>query len=104
MAFKKILVTGGLGYIGSHTTICLIENGYVPVIVDNLCNSKIEALNRIEKISGVRPLTYIADVRDEEKMEQIFNENKIEYGPALFYIKHYEETKQIGEFIKLHEK
>ena len=53
---KKILVTGGLGYIGSHTTIELLSSGYEPIIVDNLCNSKIEALNRIEKISGVRPV------------------------------------------------
>ncbi|MCR5333137.1 MAG: UDP-glucose 4-epimerase GalE [Bacilli bacterium] len=95
MAFKnKILVTGGLGYIGSHTVISLIENGYDPIIVDNMCNSKIEALNRIEKISGVRPNTYIADVRDEEKMEQIFKENKIDA------VIHFAGLKAVGESVQ----
>ena len=55
---KKILVTGGLGFIGSHTVIQLLENGYEPVIVDNLVNSKLEVLNRLEKITGVRPKFY----------------------------------------------
>ncbi len=68
---KKILVTGGLGYIGSHCVISLLENDYEPIIIDNLSNSKIEALNRIELISHHRPKTYIEDVRDENKLEKI---------------------------------
>ena len=91
---KEILVTGGLGYIGSHTVICLIENGYIPVIVDNLCNSKMEALNRIEKISGVRPKTYIADVRDEKEMDKIFKENNIEA------VIHFAGLKAVGESVE----
>ena len=91
---KEILVTGGLGYIGSHTVICLIENGYTPVIVDNLCNSKMEALNRIEKISGVRPKTYIADVRDEKEMDKIFKENNIEA------VIHFAGLKAVGESVE----
>lgn len=95
MAFKgQILVTGGLGYIGSHTVICLVESGYTPVIVDNMCNSKIEALNRIEKICGVRPKTYIADVRDEKEMEKIFSENQIDA------VIHFAGLKAVGESVE----
>ena len=74
---EKILVTGGTGYIGSHTCVELISAGYEPIIVDNLCNSKVEVLNRIEKITGKRPVFYENDVRDEEKMNKIFEENNI---------------------------
>ena len=68
-----ILVTGGTGYIGSHTVVSMIEQGYEPLIVDNFVNSKPEVLDRIEMITGKRPLFYEADIRDEEKMEQIFS-------------------------------
>lgn len=92
--FKNILVTGGVGYIGSHTVISLIENGYNPIIVDNLCNSKIEVLNRIETISGVRPLFYKGDVRDEELLDNIFNENKIDA------VIHFAGLKAVGESVQ----
>ncbi len=92
--FKNILVTGGVGYIGSHTVICLLENGYNPIIVDNLCNSKLEVLNRIEKISGVRPLFYKGDVRDEELLEKIFSENKIDA------VIHFAGLKAVGESVE----
>lgn len=91
---KKILVTGGLGYIGSHTTIDLLENNYEPIIVDNLCNSKIEALNRIEKISGIRPKFYQGDVRDEKIMQKIFEENDI------FAVIHFAGLKAVGESVE----
>lgn len=95
MAFTgKILVTGGIGYIGSHTVISLLEHGYTPVIIDNMCNSKIEALNRIEKISGVRPLFYKGDVRDEKIMKQIFDENKIDA------VIHFAGLKAVGESVE----
>jgi UDP-glucose 4-epimerase len=70
MKRDKILVTGGTGYIGSHTAVALIESGYEAIIVDNLSNSRIEVLDGIEKISGIRPaferfdLCDLADVRD----------------------------------------
>ena len=66
-----ILVTGGTGYIGSHTVVQLLENNYDVVIVDNYVNSKPEVLNRIEKITGKRPTFYEADVCDESKMREI---------------------------------
>ena len=55
MVMKKILVTGGTGYIGSHTVIELIQKGYDPIIFDNLVNSKIEVLDRIKEITGKKP-------------------------------------------------
>ena len=91
---KKILVTGGLGFIGSHTVIQLIENGYEPIIVDNLVNSKPEVLNRLEKITGVRPKFYQYDVRDEENLNKIFEENNI------FAIIHFAGLKAVGESIE----
>jgi len=91
---KKILVTGGLGFIGSHTVIQLIENGYEPIIVDNLVNSKPEVLNRLEKITGVRPKFYQYDVRDEKKLNQIFVENDI------FAVIHFAGLKAVGESIQ----
>ena len=91
---KKILVTGGLGFIGSHTVIQLIENGYEPVIVDNLVNSKLEVLNRLEKITGVRPAFYQYDVRDEEHLDKIFEENDI------FAVIHFAGLKAVGESIE----
>lgn len=94
MEKKNILVTGGLGYIGSHTVTLLIEQGYNPIIVDNLCNSKLEVLNRIEKISGFRPLFYKFDVRDEEKLNQVFDEHKI------FAVIHFAGLKAVGESVK----
>lgn len=72
-----ILVTGGAGYIGSHTCVELINEGYDVVIVDNLVNSKKEVVNRIEKITGKAPVFYKADIRDREALEVIFRENDI---------------------------
>ena len=94
---EKILVTGGMGYIGSHTCVELISAGYEPIIVDNLCNSKPEVLNRIEKITGKRPLFCENDVRDEEKMDKIFKENDI------FAVIHFAGLKAVGESCKFPE-
>ena len=91
---KKILVTGGMGYIGSHTVVQLYEAGYEPIIVDNLVNSKPEVLNRIEKITGKRPLFYELDVRDEAGMNKIFDENDI------FAVIHFAGLKSVGESVQ----
>ena len=71
----SILVTGGTGYIGSHTVVELQNAGYEAVIVDNLSNSNPEVLNRIEAITGKRPKFYEADIRDKEALKKIFAEN-----------------------------
>ena len=90
---KKILVTGGMGYIGSHTVIQLYEAGYEPIIVDNLCNSKLEVLNRIEKIVGKRPEFFKSDVRDENKLNEIFDKN------SIFAVIHFAGLKSVGESV-----
>lgn len=55
----EILVTGGMGYIGSHTCVQMIEAGMTPIIVDNLCNAKEEVLTRIEALTGIRPISIV---------------------------------------------
>lgn len=91
---KKILVTGGMGYIGSHTVVQLIEEGYEPIIVDNLCNSKPEVLNRIEKITGKKPLFFEFDVRDEQKLDEVFSKYEI------FAVIHFAGLKSVGESVQ----
>ena len=75
---KNVLVTGGAGYIGSHTVIELLAAGYDAVIVDNLSNSKEEAVRRVEKICGRKIKFYRGDIRDKDCLRKIFNENEID--------------------------
>ena len=75
---KKILVTGGAGYIGSHTAVELLNAGYEIVIVDNFYNSKPKAIENIKKITGKDFKFYELDYLDKEKLEKVFEENKIE--------------------------
>ena len=74
---RMILVTGGAGYIGSHTCIELIEQGHEIVVVDNLINSAVEAISRIEEITGKSVAFIEGDVRDESVLCDIFNQFKI---------------------------
>ncbi|MBR1874660.1 MAG: UDP-glucose 4-epimerase GalE [Eubacterium sp.] len=90
----KILVTGGTGYIGSHTCVELIDRGYEVVIFDNLYNSKEDVLDRIEKITGVRPAFYKADLRDKESMRPVFEENKFDA------VIHFAGLKAVGESVE----
>lgn len=87
----KVLVTGGMGYIGSHTDVELLENNYEVVIVDNLVNSKIDVLDKIEKITGKRPIFYQYDLCDYQDLETIFKENKIDV------VIHFAGLKAVGE-------
>ena len=89
-----ILVTGGTGYIGSHTVVQLLENNYDVVIVDNFVNSKPEVLNRIFKITGKKPRFYEIDVCDEAKMRELFKKEKITD------IIHFAGLKSVGESVK----
>lgn len=75
---KTILVTGGAGYIGSHTCVELSKAGYGIVIVDNLVNSKTEAVRRIEKIVGHPVKFYQKDILDADALDTVFTENKID--------------------------
>lgn len=90
----KILVTGGAGFIGSHTCVELLEAGYEVVIVDNFSNSKPEALNRIKKITGKDFAFYEADLLDLAAMEKIFEENKIDA------VIHFAGLKAVGESVQ----
>ena len=91
----KILVTGGAGYIGSHTCVELLENGYEAVIVDNLCNSSEEAVRRVEKITGRAAKFYKADVRDSEAMDRIFA------GEKINAVIHFAGLKAVGESVSI---
>ena len=73
----KILVTGGCGYIGSHTCVQLILSGYTPIVVDNLFNSKASVLERIQTITGQSVEFYHGDVCDAKLLTKIFNEHDI---------------------------
>ena len=88
-----ILVTGGTGFIGSHTVVELIQAGKEVVIVDNFSNSKPEVLNRIEKITGTRPTFYEADLLDKPAIDQIFDEQKIDA------VIHFAGLKAVGESV-----
>ncbi|MQU62934.1 UDP-glucose 4-epimerase GalE [Pseudomonas sp. FSL R10-1350] len=90
---KKILVTGGSGYIGSHTTLALLEAGFDVVVLDNLCNSSIESLNRIENICGKKPDFIEGDVRDEQTLDKIFATNEIDS------VLHFAGLKAVGESV-----
>lgn len=87
----KVLVTGGAGYIGSHTVVELLGAGYEPIVVDNLVNSCEESLRRVEKITGKTVPFYRADVRDRAAMEEIFSAHKIEW------VIHFAGLKAVGE-------
>ena len=87
----SVLVTGGAGYIGSHTVIELIENGYDVVVVDNLCNSKKVALERVEKIVGKKIKFYQENVCDLEKIRDIFKKENIDS------VIHFAGLKAVGE-------
>ena len=87
------MVTGGTGYIGSHTVVALIEQGFEVVIVDNLANSKIEVLDAIEMISGTRPAFHQVDLCDREASEKVFAEHR----PNS--IIHFAALKAVGESV-----
>lgn len=91
---STILVTGGAGFIGSHTSVELLEAGYDIVIVDNFSNSKPEALNRIKKITGKDFKFYEADLLDLDAMNKIFSENKIDA------VIHFAGLKAVGESVQ----
>ena len=90
-----ILVTGGNGYIGSHTVISLFENGYDVVIADNLSNSKMEVQNRLEQITGKRFKFYNVDCCDEAALNKVFDENNIDS------VIHFAGLKAVGESVKI---
>ena len=89
-----ILVTGGAGYIGSHTCVEMQNAGYDVVVVDNLDNSSSQSLKRVEKITGKAIKFYEEDVRNKEALRQIFKENEIEA------VIHFAGLKAVGESVR----
>ena len=90
---KNIFITGGLGYIGSHTCVVLIEAGFTVSIIDNLCNSHPKVLDKIELITGIRPRFYEGDIRDPSLLESIF------CNQAFHAVIHFAGLKAVGESV-----
>jgi len=91
----SVLVTGGAGYIGSHTVVELLNAGYDVIIADNFCNSHPEVLNRIAALTGKQPVFYEADVRDASVLNNIFSQHRIES------VIHFAGLKAVGESTRL---
>ena len=91
----NVLVTGGAGYIGSHTCLELLNSGYDVVVIDNLCNSNAESLKRVQKLTGKTLTFYEGDVRDEALLRRIFAEHKI--GCVI----HFAGLKAVGESVSI---
>ena len=91
----KVLVTGGAGYIGSHTCVELLNEGYEVVVVDNLCNSNPESLKRVQELTGKSLKFYEGDVRDEALLKKIFAENEVSC------VIHFAGLKAVGESVAM---
>ena len=91
----NVLVTGGAGYIGSHTCLELLESGYGVIVIDNLCNSNPKSLARVEELTGKTVNFYEGDVRDGELLRKIFRENEI--GSVI----HFAGLKAVGESVRI---
>tara|TARA_R110001632_G_scaffold179993_5_gene300033 strand:- start:31904 stop:32911 length:1008 start_codon:yes stop_codon:yes gene_type:complete len=91
---NRILVTGGLGFIGSHTVVELQQAGYEVVIIDNLYNSKIEVLESITSITGIKPTYFNIDLRDKRAVKEFFSNNSVDG------IIHFAASKAVGESVK----
>ena len=87
----NVLVTGGAGYIGSHTCVELIEAGHTPIVIDNLCNSSAKSLDRVREITGTEVKFYEGDVCDEAALEKVLSEN------AIDCVIHFAGLKAVGE-------
>ncbi|TDI81759.1 MAG: UDP-glucose 4-epimerase GalE [Bacteroidetes bacterium] len=91
---KKVLVTGGLGYIGSHTVVALQEAGFEVLVIDDLSNAELEVVERIEKITGILPHFEQIDLREKKSVTDFFDRNKMDG------IIHFAASKAVGESVE----
>jgi UDP-glucose 4-epimerase len=113
----KILITGGAGYIGSHIVLELLTHGHSVVVVDNLCNSSAESLNRVEKLSGKKVPLHVFDVRNKDKLNRLFASEKLDAvihlaslkavneavaEPLRYYDNNLGSTLALGEAMRTH--
>lgn len=91
---KKILVTGGLGFIGSHTVVELQNSGYQVIIIDNLYNSSIQVLENITSITGIKPKYYNIDLREKTTVQEFFKNNQVDG------VIHFAASKAVGESVE----
>lgn len=96
MGKNKIIVSGGLGFIGSHTVVELIQSGFDPIIIDDLSNSELFILDRIKEITGIKPKFYPYDLCDYKKLESVFSENK-----NVSACIHFAAKKAVGESMEI---
>lgn len=94
MSKEKVLLTGGTGYIGSHTAVEMIQAGYDVEILDNLYNSKLDVLEKIEELTGVKPKFYNVDLRDAEALAKVFADGN--FGAVI----HFAGLKAVGESVE----
>ena len=92
---KNIIITGGAGYIGSHCVISLVNNGYIPIILDNFSNSHLAVIKKLEKITKKKIIFYKLDLRDKSKMKSIFNKH------SCYSVIHCAGLKSVPESIKI---
>jgi len=90
----NILVTGGIGFIGSHTVVELIKNNHTVIIADNLVNSKLEVLDKLHQITGIKPIFYQIDVTDADQTERVFEDHQIDG------VIHFAGLKAVGESVE----
>ena len=91
----NILVTGGAGYIGSHTCLELLEEGHDLTVVDNLCNSTPESLRRVEGLTGRKIRLVVTDLREREQLKKVFLESPLPYDAVI----HFAGLKAVGESV-----
>ena len=92
----QVLVTGGAGYIGSHTTLVLLEAGYEVVVIDNFSNSSAEALKRVSKLAGNSPTVIDLDITNSQKVRNIFDQH-----PEISSVIHFAALKAVGKSTEL---